>query len=68
MSNVKSRGGAAVRPFPVRALQVNDFCQSYGICRSKAYMLMREGKLPSVVVGGRRLIPVDAAEKLIAVA
>jgi excisionase family DNA binding protein len=48
-----------------RAYHVNDFCQRYGVGRSGVYKLLKEGKLPSVVVAGRRLIPHDAAEALL---
>jgi predicted site-specific integrase-resolvase len=53
------------KPKP-RALRVNDFCQSYGISRATTYKLMKNGKLRTVLVAGRRLIPVDVAEALIA--
>jgi excisionase family DNA binding protein len=49
-----------------RALRVNEFCQLYGLSRATAYKLMAAGKLRTVLVGGRRLVPVDAAEALIA--
>jgi predicted DNA-binding transcriptional regulator AlpA len=42
MSKVKPGVGAVVRQVPVRALQINDFCASYGLGRSKAYALIRE--------------------------
>ncbi len=48
-----------------RAYHVNDFCQRYSVGRSGVYKLLKEGKLPSVVVAGRRLIPHDAAEALL---
>jgi excisionase family DNA binding protein len=48
-----------------RAYRVNDFCRLYGIGRSGLYKLLKEGKLPSVVIAGRRLIPRDAAEALL---
>jgi excisionase family DNA binding protein len=48
-----------------RAFTLNDFCDAYSIGRSSAYGLIRKGKLRSVRVGGRRLIPADAAEKLL---
>jgi excisionase family DNA binding protein len=51
----------------VRALRVNDFCRRYGIGRSGVYKLLKDGKLPSVVIAGRRLIPRDAAEALLQV-
>ena len=49
----------------LRALRVNDFCRLYGIGRSGVYKLLKEGKLASVVIAGRRLIPRDAAEALL---
>lgn len=48
-----------------RAYRVNDFCRMFGIGRTGVYKLLKEGKLPSVVIGGRRLIPADAAEALL---
>ncbi len=50
-----------------RALHVDEFCALYGIGRTKAYDLIKAGRLPSVLVDGRRLIPRDAAEALIAI-
>jgi excisionase family DNA binding protein len=49
-----------------RAFRIQDFCKTYGLSRSTTYKLMAAGKLRTVLVGGRRLIPVDAAEALIA--
>ncbi len=49
----------------VRAYRVNDFCRLYGVGRSGVYKLLKEGKLPSVVIAGRRVIPHDAAEALL---
>jgi len=48
-----------------RALRVNDFCTAYGLSRSTAYKLMKTGKLRTVLIGGRRVVPVDAAEGLL---
>jgi excisionase family DNA binding protein len=48
-----------------RALTLHDFCDFYSTGRSTAYSMIRSGKLPSIRVGGRRLIPVDAAEALL---
>jgi excisionase family DNA binding protein len=48
-----------------RALTLYDFCDFYSIGRSTAYSMIKTGKLPSIRVGGRRLIPVDAAEALL---
>ena len=48
-----------------RAYRVNDFIKAFGIGRTSVYRLIKDGKLPSVMIGGRRLIPADAAEALI---
>jgi predicted DNA-binding transcriptional regulator AlpA len=48
-----------------RALRVNDFCDAYGVCRATAYKMMKNGTLRTVLIGGRRVIPVDAAEALL---
>jgi excisionase family DNA binding protein len=48
-----------------RAFRVNDFCALYSISRSSAYKLMADGKLRTVRVGGRRLIPKESAEDLL---
>jgi len=47
-----------------RALTVKEDVETYGLSRSTLYKLMR-GTLPSVRVGGRRLIPVDGLEALL---
>ena len=48
-----------------RALRINEFCEAYGLSRSTAYKLIKEGKLRAVLIGGRRVIPVEAAEALL---
>jgi excisionase family DNA binding protein len=53
-------------PEPKRALTVNEAVRVYSISRSSLYKLIDAGKLPDVVVGGRRLIPCDSLEALIA--
>jgi predicted DNA-binding transcriptional regulator AlpA len=50
---------------PRRALRMRDFCEGYGVSRATAYKLMKAGKLKTVRVAGRRLVPVDAAEALL---
>ena len=49
-----------------RAFRINEFCAAYGLGRTKTYDLIKTGKLRTVVMGGRRLVPKDAAEKLLA--
>ena len=52
-------------PVEIRAYEVKQFCQAYGLCKATVYNLMKAGKLHSVLVGGRRLIPVESAEALL---
>lgn len=65
MSN-NSNIPAAPEPSYKRALTINEFCDRYGVGRSTTYELIAAGRLPDVKIGGRRLIPVDAAEQLLA--
>jgi excisionase family DNA binding protein len=53
-----------IRPDERRAWRVNDFCGAHGVSRSTVYKLMKSGALRTVLVGGRRLIPDDAAAEL----
>jgi excisionase family DNA binding protein len=55
----------SIKPEERRAFRVQEFCKLYGLSRSSAYKLMEAGKLRSVLVGGRRLIPAEAAEDLL---
>ena len=50
-----------------RAYRLKDFCKAFGVSRSTVYNLMADGKLRSVLIAGRRLIPADAAEALLRV-
>jgi hypothetical protein len=52
-------------PLKPRALTIDDFVKAYRVSRTSAYKLIGTGKLRSVVVSGRRLIPVDSAEELL---
>jgi excisionase family DNA binding protein len=47
------------------AYRVDDFCRAIGLGRTKVYELIGEGVLRTVIVGGRRLIPREAAEALL---
>jgi hypothetical protein len=55
----------ASTPHTLRALRVNDFCRDYGLSRTSFYKLVGAGKLTTVKVAGRRLVPVEAAEALL---
>jgi len=43
---------------------VNEFCHLIGISRSTFYELLKEGKLRTVMIRGRRLVPASEAQKL----
>jgi excisionase family DNA binding protein len=47
------------------AFRVQPFCKSIGIGRTKFYELVRDGKIKTVVIGGRRLVPADEAQRLL---
>jgi excisionase family DNA binding protein len=53
------------KPDEKRALRVKEAAVLYGLSRSTIYVLMDAGKLRSVKIGGRRLIPRDALEALL---
>jgi excisionase family DNA binding protein len=48
-----------------RALRIREFCEQYGLSRSYVYKLIALGKLKTICVGRRRLVPVDEAERLL---
>jgi excisionase family DNA binding protein len=47
------------------AYRVNAFCASVGLGRTKFYELVRDGKIRTIVIGGRRLVPADEAQRLL---
>jgi excisionase family DNA binding protein len=48
-----------------RAYRIPEFCWRYGIGRSTAYKLSKEGKLRFVKIGNRTLVLHDDAEALL---
>jgi len=50
-----------------RAYRIKDFCTAYGLSRTTVYKLIADGTLKTVRIGGRRLVPVDAAEALLSI-
>jgi excisionase family DNA binding protein len=55
-----------IRSDEKRAFRIDEFCALYGLGRTKTYHLIKAGKLRTVLVGGQRLVPKDAAEALMA--
>jgi excisionase family DNA binding protein len=52
-------------PAPVRALRVNEAAARYGVSRYTIYKAIAEKMIPDVKLFGRRMIPVDALERLL---
>jgi len=48
-----------------RGYRVNDWCRAFSTSRATAYNMMGDGRLPYVIIGGRRFIPDTAADALI---
>ena len=54
--------GAADAPLAYRVAQ---FCKAIGLGKTKFYELVAAGKIRTVLIGGRRLIPADEAQRLV---
>jgi excisionase family DNA binding protein len=64
--NIEDRsGGVPLPPDTVLAYRIKDAARVAGLSRSSLYSLIGEGKLRSVRVAGRRLIPADALRDLL---
>jgi hypothetical protein len=50
---------------PVLSLRIADFCHATGIGRTSTFEMIKDGRLRSVMIAGRRLIPIGEAERLI---
>lgn len=48
-----------------RSYRIDEFCAAYGLGRTKVYELIKSGKLRTVLVDGRRLVPRDAGDALL---
>jgi len=55
------------QPVPLTRVgyRVNDFCAVTGIGRTSLYELIRDGKIKTVRIAGRRIIPASEAERLL---
>jgi predicted site-specific integrase-resolvase len=47
------------------AYRVNSFCRAIGISRTSFYELVKQGKINTVVIAGRRLVPASEADRLL---
>ena len=48
-----------------QAFTVDDFCDTFGPGRSTIYRFIRERKIRTVKIGGRRLIPASEGERFL---
>ena len=51
---------------PIFAYDVNDFCLAVGIGKTKVYEMIKDGRLKSGLLEGKRIIPVEEAQRVIA--
>lgn len=65
MSKINRKGvdGDASHP---RLLSIQEAARELGICRTLLYALIKEGKLKSITIGRRRLVPAEAIDEFIA--
>jgi excisionase family DNA binding protein len=56
----------SVRDGEPLAYRVNDFCRLFGLGRKTVYSLIANGRLATIKIGSRRLIPREAALALLA--
>jgi len=47
------------------AYQVDEFCRAVGIGRTSVYELIKENKLKTVMIAGRRVIPASEALRIV---
>ena len=50
---------------PPLAWRVPQFCKAVGICKSTFWKLRGEGKIKTVAIGGRTLVPHDEVSRLL---
>ena len=65
MSESKLSPRRKVPDVPRRGYRISEWCEAFRTSRAEAYEMMSDGRLPYVVIGGRRFIPDTAAEALL---
>ena len=53
------------RPVERLGYRIKDFCLAFDISPAQVYKRMNEGKLPYVMIGGRRFISNETVQKLL---
>ena len=62
LTQAVNTGGSIARFEERRAMSIADFVQRYGVGRSKTYLLIKSGEIPTCKVGTRTLIRTADAE------
>ncbi len=52
-------------PVERRGYNIDEWCAAFSRSKDTCYDLMKSGQLRYVIIGGRRFIPVEAAEALL---
>ena len=50
---------------PAKLISVNNFCETYGFGRTRAYEIFRSNLISTVLYGRRRLVVVESAEEFV---
>jgi excisionase family DNA binding protein len=62
----KTSGGATKAPVERMAYGAEEFAKSVGCGKSHIYDLIAEGKIRTIKIGNRRLIPAQEARRVVA--
>jgi hypothetical protein len=62
---MRKKSPSQSQPVERKGYNVTEWCEAYRRSRATAYLLMKSGKLRYVELGGRRFIPIEAAEALV---
>jgi hypothetical protein len=49
---------------PRLAWRINDFCKAVGICRASFYKAKKQGKIKTIEIAGRQLVPDAEAQRI----
>jgi excisionase family DNA binding protein len=52
-------------PLKPLAYRVSDFCEQIGVCKSTFWKLRAAGKIRTIKIGSRVLVPADEVERIL---
>ena len=50
---------------PPLAYRVSDFCAQLGVGKTAFYARLKDGRIRTITIGGRRLVPADEVARLL---